>query len=207
MNFKSLRLFAFLLSASMLFASKTNAQEEANSDVTKVTKATFLNPGISFENPVGKRQTVYLQAFLQTSAYFSYSSTFGTSSGIHFDPALTGQYRYYYNAARRQEKGKRTELNSMNYLGAAWQTFFSKDAMTESSLNEENRRPVHSFGLVWGLQRNYNSRFSLDFNLGYGFLFTKGTELNDAGEFHKVNQFEFTSIGQLNLGFWLNKRK
>jgi hypothetical protein len=156
---------------------------------------------------VGKFQTVYLEAFMNTSAYFSYSSTFGNSSGISFDPALTAQYRYYYNAARRQEKGKRTELNSMNYLGAAWETFFTKDAMAESSINEENRRPVHSFGLIWGFQRNYQSRFSLDFNLGYGFLFTKGTELNEANEFHKVNQFEFTSLGQLSLGFWLNRRK
>jgi hypothetical protein len=203
MNFKRFFLCAFILSTINSFSF---AQEEPTIDVTKVTKATFLNPGISYENRVGKYQTMYLQAFMQTSAYFSYSSSFGTSSGIYFDPALTAQYRYYYNGSRRQEKGKRTELNSMNYLGAVWETFFSKNAMAESSIDEENRRPVHSFGLVWGLQRNYQSRFSLDFNIGYGFLFTKGTELNESNEFKKVNQFEFTSVGQLNLGFWLNRR-
>jgi hypothetical protein len=202
MKIKFVCFCALLLSVINCFA-----QDESNTDVTNVTKAIFLGPGISHEKRIGKLQTVYLQAFMSTGFYFSSSSTFGTDAGITMNPALAAQYRYYYNAGRRQEKGKRTALNSMNYVGAAWETFFSKSAMFDDSVSEENIRPVHSFGLVWGFQRNYRSRFSLDFNIGYGYLFTKGTELNGPDEFHRVNQSGFTSMGDLSLGFWLNKRR
>lgn len=202
MNLKLICCCTLLLSSALC-----SAQKETSADVTNVTKGTFLSPGISYEARIGKFQTVYLQGFMSTSAYFSYSSALGTDAGISFDPAITGQYRYYYNAGRRQSNGKRTEMNSMNYVGGIWETLFSKNGVTSSSFDEESRRPIHSFGAIWGLQRNYNSRFSLDLNLGLGYLFTKGTELNEGGRFVSVDQSMFTPLGQFTLGFWLNRRQ
>lgn len=182
------------------------AQEEQGDEVTNVSKATFLNPGLSVERKVGKFQTVGLQAFMSTSAYFFYSSSLGTSAGIDFDPAFSAQYRYYYNAARRGAKGKRTELNSMNYIGGIWETVFSKNAITDYGYEQEDRRAVNSVGLVWGMQRNYKKRFSLDLNLGLGYLFAKEPEY-DEGRLITSTKSMLTPLGQFTLGFWLNKRK
>ena len=193
--------------ALMILTVHCFAQEELNSGVTNVTKVSLLVPGVSYEKKAGQFQTVFLQAFLSTSAYYSYSSSLGSSGGVYFDPALKAQYRFYYNAARRAEKEKRTEMNSLNYVAPVWETVFSKSAVTESSLNEDKARAVHSVGVVWGLQRNYKSRFSLDLNLGAGYLFTKGTEIDYEGQQVSKNQSMFTPLGQLSLGFWLNKRK
>jgi hypothetical protein len=185
-----------------------HAQSKTGTDVTNITKLTFLNPGISYEARVGKLQTVYVQSFMNTSAYFSYSSSIGSSSGVFFDPAATAQYRYYYNATARQAKGKRTEMNSMNYFAGVAETIFTRSAADDNNLKELDRRPVTTIGLAWGIQRNGLKRFSLDLNLGIGYLFAKGTVYNSdyTNETRSVNVSKISGIGQINLGFWLNKR-
>ena len=107
-----------LFCLSVLFFSTliSYGQEKTETDIINLTKITFLNPGISYEHRIGKLQSLYFQAFMNTSAGVSYSSSFGWNSGIYFDPALTAQYRYYYNAKKRESKGKRTEWNNLNYL-------------------------------------------------------------------------------------------
>ncbi|MEO7044164.1 MAG: hypothetical protein ABI091_02570, partial [Ferruginibacter sp.] len=69
-----------------------------------------------------------------------------------------------------------------------------------------NHRAVKKFGIAWGLQRNYKSRFSLDMNVGPGYFFAKVTRQNIIGQFATENTSGFTILGQVNLGFWLNKR-
>ena len=183
------------------------SQDKSQSDVTDVTKATFFNPGVSYEKRIGKFQTLLANAFLNTSFSIGYSSSLGTLSSLSFDPAFILQYRYYYNYNQRQKKGKRTEMNSVNYLSPTFQTIFSKIRISESHLTEKNRRAINTLGAVWGIQRNYKKRFSLDLNLGGGYLFTTATVLNNSGNAIKENVGKFISLGQLNLGFWLNKRK
>jgi hypothetical protein len=71
---------------------------------------------------------------------------------------------------------------------------------------EINRRACNTVGVVWGFQRNYRKRFSLDLNLGLGYLFSTATVLDNTGQTVRENLGEFTTLGQLTLGFWLNKR-
>ena len=182
------------------------SQDPGKTQVTDVTKATFFNPGISYEKKIGKSQTLYGQAFMSTSIGIGYSSTFGNTSYIYFDPALTIQYRYYYNFANREAKGKRTAMNSLNYVCAIGQTIFSKAAIFSYYYAETNRRAINTLGLAWGLQRNFPGRFSIDFNVGGGYLFAKVTAIDNAGQFLSKNDGKLTTVGQLNLGFWLNKR-
>lgn len=114
------------------------------------------------------------------------------------------QYRYYYNSARRTVKGKRTEMNSLNYVSAIADAVFYKETITSNG--EKDLRILNIFGIAWGFQRNYPKRFSLDLNLGFGYYFTKQTTINDAGQFITENTGEITNLGQITLGFWLNKR-
>ena len=194
------------LFAVMFLTYHSFSQKQTTVDVTRVTRVAFLNPGFSYEDRVGRLQTVHFDAYLSTSAYYSYSSSLGTNAGIYFDPALMVQYRYYYNAAARESKGRRTERNSMNYIGPMFDVAFSKAAVTEQSLEEENRRPISTVGFIWGIQRNYKKRFSLDLNVGLGYYFTQGTELDYYGQPVKISQSGFTVPTNISLGFWLNKR-
>lgn len=183
------------------------SQEKIHTDIVDITKATFLNPGISYEKRIGKFQSIVGKAFMNTSFIIGFSSSMGIRSSINFDPALSLQYRYYYNYDRRNKKGKRTEMNNLNYLSPTLVTIFSKNRISTDHYFENNRRPINIAGIVWGIQRNYKSRFSLDLNLGLGYLFTTATLPNNFGQTVKENVGKLSSLGQLTLGFWLNKRK
>ena len=195
------------LFAAMFAASYAFSQKQTDVDVTQVTRVAFLNPGFSYEDRVGRFQTIHFDVYLSTSAYYSYSSSLGTNGNVYFDPALMVQYRYYYNAAARESKGRRTQMNSLNYIGPMFDVTFSKAAMTELSYEEVNRRAIFTVGFVWGIQRNYMKRFSLDLNLGVGYFFTHGTEPDYYGQPVSVSQSAFTIPGNFSLGIWLNKRK
>ena len=199
----NLKLFCFPL---FLFAGSYGSCQET--DIINLSKITFLNPGFSYEMRIAKLRSIYLQAFMNTSAYFSSSSTFGTHGSVYFDPALTAQYRYYYNLVKRTSKGKRTEMNNLNYFGGVLESFLSDAAFTDEHVIEEDLRPINSIGIVWGIQRNGVKRFSVDFNFGVGYMFAKGTGLDfNSGATYSSRVSRLTTLGQLNLGFWLNKRK
>lgn len=200
MNFKFI-LFAM----AFLIRVTCYSQDENITDVTDVTKVTFLPPGISYEKSIGKFQTLYVQGSMNTSFAFSYSSSLGNNVYFNFDPAFALQYRYYYNAVKRQKKGKRTAMNSMNYISPVFEMIFSKGRISSSHYVENNRRPIYDIGVVWGFQRNYQKRFSLDFNLGPGVLFTKVSMPGSNNEIINKNVMKFTTLGQFNLGFWLNR--
>lgn len=192
----------------LIFISTNCFSQRADEpDITDVTKVTFFNPGVSYEKRIGKFQSLYAQAFMNTSFALGFSDALGSTFYIHFDPGFTLQYRYYYNSAKREAKGKRTEMNSLNYVSPIFEAVLSDINISDSYLPEEKKRAVNIAGVAWGFQRNYRKRFSLDLNLGIGYLFTTATIIGDAGQHHTENVGEFTTISQLNLGFWLNKRK
>ena len=96
----------------------------------------------------------------------------------------------------------------MNYIAGVAETIFTRSAADDNNLKELDRRPVTTIGLAWGIQRNGLKRFSLDLNLGIGYLFAKGTVYNSdyTNQTRSVNVSKISGIGQINLGFWLNKR-
>ena len=83
-------------------------------------------------------------------------------------------------------------------------TFFNE---TVSSDGDTDLRSLNSFGIAWGLSRNYQKRFSLDLSVGLGYDYAKRTTLNEYGEYITKNEGEIAPVGQMSLGFWLNKRK
>lgn len=195
-------IFLLLL---LLISTHSFSQDQEKSEISDITRASFFSPGIGYEKKIGRLQSLYARAFMSTSFYFSYSSSLGTTSGINFNPAWSLQYRYYYNAAKRKAKGKRTEMNSLNYVSTIVQMVFFKE--TVSSNGDTDLRSLNTFGIAWGLSRNYQKRFSLDLSIGLGYLYAKRTTLNEFGEYITRNEGDITLVGQTSLGFWLNKRK
>ncbi|HUR10096.1 MAG TPA: hypothetical protein VM012_01930 [Flavitalea sp.] len=184
----------------MYFFVLTGHAQESTIDIQNITKVTVFQLGISHEHRVGKLQSLYLQPYMKSGVSFSYSSSFGTKSYVFSDPAITAQYRYYYNAARRLTKGKQTNRNNLNYIAAYSEAVFYHEKST-------GWRTIYTIGPVWGIQRNYESRFSLDFNLGTGFYFGKGwiESFNDLPRIGNVSGFDL--ILQINIGFWLGSKR
>ncbi len=197
----------FLFAVIIFTATKSIAQEENKTDITNVTKITFLSPGVSYEKRIGKFQSLFVRGVMSISGKVEYSQAFGHTSAIYLNPALTAGYRYYYNFTKRENKGRRTAMNSLNYITAIWETAFSKERVPFSNDVVGKLRPVNTIGLAWGLQRNYEKRFSLEINLGLGYYFTRRTSLDNSGATITKNYSQFTPVVNIKLGFWLNKRK
>lgn len=186
-------------------------QDKTEGDVSPgISKITIINPGLSYERRIGKLQTLYFQGFISTSAVINIGGALGSSTKFYFDPALTLQYRYYFNYKKRDRKGLRTEMNSLNYISPEIETIFSSEPITSyfssSFTTAYKRRPLNRVGVVWGMQRNYPKRFSLDLNIGLGYLFASTTYYDYTGLKQTLNQSSVSTLGQLNLGIWLNKR-
>lgn len=197
-----------ILLFAVLICMKSQAQEETKPGTVNVTKVTIVNPGISQEIKTGKRQTLYGQLFMNTSAAVDLKLLSGSESpeiDFYFDPAATVQYRHYYNGAKRSRKGRRTEMNSMNYISAVAETFFSKIPLDGGEVRE-NRRFVTKLGAAWGMQRNYKGRFSIDFYLGAGCRFAQLTRFAHPQN-RQISTAELVLMSQLNIGIWLNKKK
>ncbi len=198
-NLTHLLFTVFLLLTSNVFAQDTT------SVITNVTRITILNPGISFEMRTGKTSTVYLHAYTTTLSSIGYSSTFGWSTQFQFDPSLSLQYRFFHGIKRRQERGKRIEKNSLNYIAPVYQVSFSKNALSDGVYVNNSRRPINELGVVWGMQRNYASRFSFGFNAGPGIFFGKD-RIEDPMGSYTVNITGFTLVAHLELAIWLGRK-
>jgi len=200
----SLKKFFFFL---LLFISiQSFSQKEDQPGITDITKITFLNPGLSYEKAIGGFSSLYAQAYINLSFGLGYSSSLGGTSFFYADPAATLQYRYYYNFKKREKKGRRTNMNNLNYICAISQLNFTKGRIEESDYTEEDLRAITTLGAAWGMQRNYPKRFSLDLSLGLGYFFGKATRDDGMGGIITPTVGKLTTVGQFTLGFWLNKR-
>jgi hypothetical protein len=202
--------FKFFSILTLILSLHFNSNAQNDDDVQTILKISLINPGFSGEFKVGKFQTLYSQAFMNTS-FSARTITYNnnvvlTETKYYFDPAVTLQYRYYYNYNRRQDKGKKTSLNNMNYFGPDYEMFYSKLPISPDAWGYVAKaRPVQRIGAVWGLNRNYN-RFFIDLNLGLGYMFAKSEyycNCNTSTEILKDGVPTF--MGQLNLGFLLGK--
>ena len=158
--------------------------------------ATILSPGISYEMAAGNAFTVKLSASVFPG--FSYSKTILLNGRSHFSfsptPLLNAEGRYYYNFQQRLNKGKNIKRNSANYLavsstyGYSIETFYPDNGNAVRTVT-----PVYDAGFVWGLQRNFKNRLSLDLNAGPSIL-------------QSLIDKEFGLIANLSIGIWLGKR-
>lgn len=189
--------YLLLLSVCLLTFFTSFTQDEVQ-DAGHVAKVTLLNPGVGYELRIANWQTVHAQAFLNLSS--SVETNGETRVNFYFDPAVTLQYRYYYNGLKRLEAEKRIGKNSMNYFALVGEAYWSKMPLTDQSYEEDSRRSVSRYGVVWGLQRNGEKHFSLDLNLGLGYLTAKNSPYNSVTGKKTVGMLTF--MGQFNIGFW-----
>lgn len=199
---KSLTTFIALAMATIPFVSK--AQSESTENVLALT---FLNPGISYEIKTARYQTLHVSAYMSFNASFSSSSSMGNEFSVYFDPAVSAQYRFYYNFEKRLNKNARTEKNSANYFAVEAGTTLSKMRMKSFYYEEDTRRPVNNIAVLWGMQRNMPGRFSLNFSAGLGFVWTEASFPGDGGTIGTETYSKLNIPVNLGLGIWLGKKE
>jgi hypothetical protein len=189
----------------LCLAIQISAQDKEQTETTNVTRLSLFNPGFSYEHKTGKNQTLFVNPFVAIMTGFSYSDAFGFRVLFDIDPILITHYRFYYNGLRRAEKGKRTAMNSMNYLAPMAQLKIPKRAQFNETGVEFKRQVDFAFGALWGMQRNYGRRLSIDLNAGPGCYFWKNVNFESG---RKITDWkaELSPAFQFTLGFWLNKK-
>ena len=122
---------------------------ELEKSVTNLFKLNFLMPGVSFEQKVMMEKTVHMAGYID----------------IELNPSISFAFRNYYNLSIRGLRGKRTEMNSGNYLAPIYIGKYSH-------MNDYFRTIwINQVGGVWGMQRSSPSGFSFDLNVGLAYLF------------------------------------
>lgn len=188
----------------LLFVVCFDAASQENQFTSKLATATIISPGITYEHPVANKLTVKGKAALTFDWSYAASSSFGPSFSFSPTTELSGQFRYYYNFDLRKRKEKNTAHNSANYISFVAKYAYSGityrygDSFSESYGGPRNYSVKHAshmpnLGIVWGIQRNYKNRFSIDCSIGPS-LYTPFAD----------NEFSF--IGDFSFGFWLGKK-
>lgn len=185
--------FRILFSAALLFILHF-AKAQENKLTQNVLTATILEPGISYEASLGSKFTAKFRAGI--NAYLQTSTDLSNNTQIKLTPYpfIGAGARYYYGFTERTRKGKNTLRNSANYIGLSMLYGIARE---KSDLNSgatiTSTTQIYNAGVVWGLQRNYKNRFSLDFNIGPNL----------------ANLLVFGSPGitsEFTIGIWLGKK-
>ena len=146
-----------------------HAQEQTEISDTTTTAITVTNHSISteilaltynYEYALGTKCSVVGRLGLQSG--LGYNSTFGTRYTIH--PGISIEPRYYYNLQKREQKGKRTNKNSANYL--ALTSWYILDPIVE---HNSTGNSLFLIAPNWGIRRVYGNAFLLEFNTGISY--------------------------------------
>ena len=179
-------LVFFLLTARVNYAQSLPKEQS----VTSIFKLNFFLPGVSYEQKLATYETIYFNGYMDV--LINSTGVNGTNQAhVFFTPTLDVEIRNYYNLNKRERLGRRTAMNSGNYLAPVYYGRYSQVS------DFEDREWINQVGAVWGMQRNARQGFSLDLSFGLSYTF-------DSKSYDYYNPVGV--IAQLTLGFWLGKR-
>lgn len=141
----------------------------AQSPDTVSTKSVFrfelITPGFSYEFPTGAQSTLRIKASAYSLARSIYVfSERWSGLGRHTFPHADLQYRLYTNLAKRSVEGKTVSENSGNYISLKVLILFPETLEPGSDLGNSTW-----VGPVYGLQRKFSPRLSIDLAAGFGY--------------------------------------
>jgi len=157
---------------------------------TDLFKLNFLNPGISYEKAIDCDHTLYVGSYMAVLLTQPIESPNGVRH-VFFTPSFNAEFRTYYNLQQRNDKGRRTAMNSANYLAPLYIGRYSTTGLWDGY------KWINQFAFVWGMQRTAPKGFSIDFHAGL--VVTPGAN----------NTFYYTPLDflfQLSLGYRIGKK-
>lgn len=140
-----------------LFCLQLSAQKTTENQFS----LNLLTPSAEYELSVAENSSVDFNLGLG----FSYLHSLGESHyGIY--PGFEAQYRYYYNFQNRKDDNKKTSKNSANYLAGIASITGGDPIFGDLKYNSDYGIVI---GPAWGMQRVYDNRLKINFNLGLGY--------------------------------------
>jgi len=175
----------------LVLAFSTSAQSVFTpASTTDLFKANFWLPGISYEKAIDRDHTVYLGSYMGILLSDAFESPDNVRH-IFLTPSLNAEFRTYYNLQLRNEKGKRTAMNSANYFAPLYIGRYTATSLWD------RYEWINQFGFVWGMQRTAPKGFSID--LHTGIIVTPGA--SNTFYYYPVDLFF-----QITLGYNLGKK-
>lgn len=157
----------YLLTALIVIALPTTsfAQSQDTIRTESVFRFEVITPGLSYEAPVGLYSTLRVKVSMYSLARSIYVFS-ERKSGLsrHTFPHADLQYRLYTNLTKRSVTGKTIHENSGNYISLKVLILFPETLAPGS--NHGNSTWI---GPVYGLQRKFSSRLSIDLAAGIGY--------------------------------------
>ncbi|WP_344712773.1 hypothetical protein [Winogradskyella damuponensis] len=97
-----------------------------------------------------------------------YGSDANDIDGFILTPTITLEPRWYYNLNKREEKSRRIDGNSGNFISI--KTTYHPDWFIIS--NESNINFISDISIIptWGLRRNLGSHFTYETGIGIGYI-------------------------------------
>ena len=130
---------------------------------TRQIKLNLFNPGLEYEMALGVNSTLDLRVAWQAALEPESSQPL---EDYDFFPAITVQNRYYHNFNTRQRNRRSIYGNSGNYLAPSTAIFSPGKRVVEGNIVDG----VHGYGgMVYGVQRSYNSGLSFSIDAGAGY--------------------------------------
>lgn len=153
------KLFFFI---GLFSLQLTLAQFGKNCELRQI-KINAISPGVEYEMALGVNSTLDFRVAWQPSIE---PASENPVEDYDFFPAITLQNRYYHNFNGRYQRGRQIYGNSGNYIAPSV-AVFSPDARV---VNNRSVDGIHGYGgLVYGVQRSFNSGFSFSLDAGAGY--------------------------------------
>ena len=154
-------LIAVLMSTALFAQSKA---EKTQGVALNILGVQYYN-----ETPVGKQSTLIFHGGLAGEVAYSSSSLYFSDNELYYGEswassvrgALGVEYRYYYNLAKRAQKGKNTRKNSANFISVDLQEYTS--GLYSHNMDTKN---IILLTPSWGLRRVYRNNLYIEFNAG-----------------------------------------
>ena len=152
----------FFILALLCHVTLVSAQFGKNCEIRQI-KLNLFNPGLEYEMGLGVNSTLDVRVAWQAALEPASSAPL---EDYDFFPAITVQNRYYHNFNGRHRRGRSIYGNSGNYVAPSV-AFFSPGERTVEGVVVDG---VHGYGgLVYGIQRSYNSGLSFSIDAGAGY--------------------------------------
>lgn len=152
----------FFLGIFLCMGIFMHAQYGKNCEIRQI-KINFFNPGLEYEMGLGVNSTLDLRVAWQVALEPASSKPI---ENLDFFPAITAQYRFYHNFDGRYHRRRSIYGNSGNYVAPTVAIFSPGNRVVEGQLVEG----VHGYGgLVYGIQRSFNSGLSFSIDAGAGY--------------------------------------
>lgn len=160
------------LLAALLVANTTACF--AQSTLEKVGKVSLGLQGaeFSYELPLGKSLLLESAAGLGVGMEVDHNKS--TYSFYLLDPVpfVSTELKWIYNREKREAKERNNANNAGNYVGL--QTKYSFGHPNSLALNKALLTDIH-----WGLQRSLGTKFTLNTNIGLGYMYDFDTTYGD----------------------------